>query len=408
MVLLVTITLTWSCSSSKTSNENHTPPAKPAVTVNTSTQGVQEGLDLKALGALVQKSQNAQQIERELNKQGSINNLDFDEDGKVDYISVQEFEGGFSFYIDTKDEEIPVADVQIEKKSGEKATVHLSGSEYVYGANPPHYSSHISMTDLMIAAWLFSPRPMYVSPFGFGHYPGYYQPYAPVPHSTYTSRAQRQRNNKNNFIKSTPKSDLGKKSPNRARSNAINKNPAKRNKLTNSKYAQSNNSRKFAKRDANKSVGKGGFGNKNKTSKTPLKAKPSPKSKPSRNTKPSRSSRPSRRSFSRPSRSRRSDVEYKTGIRPITNATAIVSSMSGYTYQWDREKWPETVFSNNNDSQYGLLAQEVQRVVPELVQLNTEGALEVDYELMVPILLQAIKEQNKRIEMLEQQLKNNE
>ena len=63
-----------------------------------------DNLNLQALGELVKKSNNAQEIEEKLNQANSINNLDLDGDGKVDYIKVTEYGQngikGFSFTVD--------------------------------------------------------------------------------------------------------------------------------------------------------------------------------------------------------------------------------------------------------------------------------------------------------------------
>jgi hypothetical protein len=53
----------------------------------------------------------------------------------------------------------------------------------------------------------------------------------------------------------------------------------------------------------------------------------------------------------------------------------------------------------------GLSAQEVREVYPELVKESNQGHLTVDYLSMVPILIEAIKEQDAEIELLKKQLK---
>ncbi len=57
------------------------------------------------------------------------------------------------------------------------------------------------------------------------------------------------------------------------------------------------------------------------------------------------------------------------------------------------------------NKQIGLLALEGLQVYPELVKENTNGKPGVNYEGMVPVLLQAIKEQQKQIEELKRMVK---
>ena len=62
----------------------------------------------------------------------------------------------------------------------------------------------------------------------------------------------------------------------------------------------------------------------------------------------------------------------------------------------------------------GLLAQEVQKVFPELVSEDKNGMLAVNYQALVPVLINALKEQEgnynqleKSIEILEKEILNN-
>jgi hypothetical protein len=92
-----------------------------------------------------------------------------------------------------------------------------------------------------------------------------------------------------------------------------------------------------------------------------------------------------------------SDETLKKNILPIINATDLLQQLNGYRYQWIDE-------NTNSDNQLGLMAQEVQKVLPELVKANESGKLGVNYSGMVPVLLEAIKEQQKQIEELKKML----
>ena len=52
----------------------------------------------------------------------------------------------------------------------------------------------------------------------------------------------------------------------------------------------------------------------------------------------------------------------------------------------------------------GVIAQELQKVYPELVTEGADGFLKVDYTQLTGILLQAVKEQQKEIDTLKQQM----
>jgi Chaperone of endosialidase/Head domain of trimeric autotransporter adhesin len=90
-----------------------------------------------------------------------------------------------------------------------------------------------------------------------------------------------------------------------------------------------------------------------------------------------------------------SDARLKRDIVPLSNSLEAIQQLSGYSYHWKD--------ASNTDEQIGLLAQEIQKVYPQLVKENAQGTLSVNYSGMVPVLLEAIKEQQKQSE--KQQLK---
>ena len=66
-----------------------------------------------------------------------------------------------------------------------------------------------------------------------------------------------------------------------------------------------------------------------------------------------------------------------------------------------------TMKSNESIEKIGLLAQEVQKAFPELVKQagDKEGTLSVNYQGMIPVLINAIKEQQKQIDELKALIK---
>ena len=196
-VLLLSLAIfTLSCNNS--SNQGHgqvyvndVQPSQPTVTVTPEVLNLGDNLDLQALGALVQKSQNAQSIEDSLNSNGSINNLDLDGDGNVDYIKVTEYGSGntrgFSFAVDLPNNQSQeVATIEINQ-NGNNAQMNINGNQQLYGQNNS-YQSHISVSDLLIMHYLFSSHSYYHSPYRYGYYPRYYHSYRSVPVRSYHSR----------------------------------------------------------------------------------------------------------------------------------------------------------------------------------------------------------------------------
>ncbi len=182
-------------------DSNNVRVSQPNVVVNPTTAAVGDNLDLQALGQLVQTSASAQEIETKLNTDGSINNLDLNGDGMVDYIRVSEFgEGtnrGFSFTVDMPDGTTSeVATIDIEQNNG-SANMNIHGNRDYYGDHGYYHSSH-DMSDLIIMSYLLSSHRPYYSPYHYGNYPSSYRSYRSVPTTTYRTKTVTR------TIKSTP------------------------------------------------------------------------------------------------------------------------------------------------------------------------------------------------------------
>lgn len=93
-----------------------------------------------------------------------------------------------------------------------------------------------------------------------------------------------------------------------------------------------------------------------------------------------------------------SDERYKKDINSITNAIDKVSSLNAKTYRYRTEDFPNKAF--NDGLQYGFIAQELKEVLPDVVFQKKDGFYAVDYTMIIPVLAQAIKEQQGQIEEL--------
>ena len=90
-----------------------------------------------------------------------------------------------------------------------------------------------------------------------------------------------------------------------------------------------------------------------------------------------------------------SDERLKTNIVGITNAIEKVQRLRGVEYDWRM----------NGEHSVGVIAQDVERVVPELVSVNTETGMKgVDYGKLNALLIEAIKEQQIQINALKDRL----
>jgi hypothetical protein len=93
-----------------------------------------------------------------------------------------------------------------------------------------------------------------------------------------------------------------------------------------------------------------------------------------------------------------SDERLKENIQQIDNALDKVLRLTGVYFNW-KDK------SLGSNRQIGFVAQDVQPIIPELVvPTGKDGTLAVDYMRLVPVLLEAVKEQNMKITELEQRI----
>ena len=102
-----------------------------------------------------------------------------------------------------------------------------------------------------------------------------------------------------------------------------------------------------------------------------------------------------------------SDDRLKTNKSPIDNPLDKVMKIEGFTYNFN-EIGAEIFDSSTRH--VGVSAQQIQKVLPEAVApaplniVNDEDYLTVKYDKLVPLLIEAIKELNKKVEKLEQKL----
>jgi hypothetical protein len=91
-----------------------------------------------------------------------------------------------------------------------------------------------------------------------------------------------------------------------------------------------------------------------------------------------------------------SDQRYKKNIVTVPDALNKVLALRGVNYLWRIDEFPK----NNFDTtlQIGLIAQEIEKVVPEVVRTDDKGFKSVEYSKLVALLIEAVKEQQKIID----------
>ncbi len=97
-----------------------------------------------------------------------------------------------------------------------------------------------------------------------------------------------------------------------------------------------------------------------------------------------------------------SDLRYKKDIKNIENVLEKILALRGISYVWRTDRFPEKQFPKGRS--IGVVAQELEQYFPELVSTDVNGYKSVNYQNMVVVLLEALKEQNKKIESQEERL----
>ncbi|WP_317898133.1 tail fiber domain-containing protein [Aurantibacillus circumpalustris] len=97
-----------------------------------------------------------------------------------------------------------------------------------------------------------------------------------------------------------------------------------------------------------------------------------------------------------------SDKRLKKDIKPLENISEKIKKLNGYTYSFRTEEFKQRGF--DNQQHIGFIAQELKEVFPELIKEDAKGFYAVDYQGMIPVLLQAVKEQQIQAEKQQRQM----
>jgi hypothetical protein len=163
-----------------------------------------DNLNLYGVLDIFQKSATLEEFEKSLNAEDNkVNNLDLNGDGKIDYIHVVDHVTGsahaIALQVDINETETQdVAVIEVEREINNKVHVQIVGDEALYGkdyiiepnqrtANSADNDNGIESTTYyypdawVIFGYIFDPSfLMYVSPYHWGYYPQYWQPWVPL------------------------------------------------------------------------------------------------------------------------------------------------------------------------------------------------------------------------------------
>ena len=99
-----------------------------------------------------------------------------------------------------------------------------------------------------------------------------------------------------------------------------------------------------------------------------------------------------------------SDLKWKKNISDLNNVLKDVNKLKPVSYDWKVDEYPEMNFSNRK--QIGLIAQELEKVFPELVKTDEKGNKAISYEKLSVILLKSIQEQQQQIDDLKKEIES--
>jgi hypothetical protein len=82
-----------------------------------------------------------------------------------------------------------------------------------------------------------------------------------------------------------------------------------------------------------------------------------------------------------------SDIALKDNIQIIDSPLSKIAKLNGYTFNW----------KNNDKAAIGIMAQEVEKVFPQIVATDDSGYKKVSYDSLIPLLIEAIKELSEKV-----------
>ncbi|MCX6783431.1 MAG: tail fiber domain-containing protein [Candidatus Levybacteria bacterium] len=91
-----------------------------------------------------------------------------------------------------------------------------------------------------------------------------------------------------------------------------------------------------------------------------------------------------------------SDITLKSNVHSIMFATELLDQLNPVTFNW----------KSDNTRSFGLIAQDVEKIIPEIVRNKENGIKSVAYIELIPLLITALREQKDYINGIEEKLNN--
>ena len=100
-----------------------------------------------------------------------------------------------------------------------------------------------------------------------------------------------------------------------------------------------------------------------------------------------------------------SDERLKDNIRSIPGALNKVMELNGVFFDWiPLTEEQEVLIHGNKGADVGIIAQQIEKVLPEVVTIRDNGYKAVNYDKIVALLIEAIKEQQSEIDQLKDKI----
>lgn len=95
-----------------------------------------------------------------------------------------------------------------------------------------------------------------------------------------------------------------------------------------------------------------------------------------------------------------SDARWKKNVSSLSSVSSLekIMKLNPVVYEWKIDEYPELNFSTGE--QLGFIAQDMEKVIPEVVTTDNNGYKGISYEKIIPVLTSAIQEQQEQIEQL--------
>lgn len=90
----------------------------------------------------------------------------------------------------------------------------------------------------------------------------------------------------------------------------------------------------------------------------------------------------------------RSDARLKSEIRKLKDCLGTLSQITGVEYK----------FKNAKTKSFGMIAQDVKEIIPEVVSQDDDGYFNISYIDLIPFLVESIKEMNERVDALSRKI----